>query len=150
MLAQETSYFQSLIRIAEGKIQSKVSKFLALKEPLNKMTYHPSPDISNRAKQLYSNQVSLEADLQKGLALINDMKTTGFEVGKSVEVASIAAAMDTHIKAAQAFLGQAPPVIVSATKPAWFVPTTGFQWGLSIAIVAMGLWIFQGIVFGKK
>lgn len=148
MLSQ--NYTSKLTFIAEAKIQSKIAKFLQLKEFILKQTYHPSPEISNRAKQLYSNQVSLEAELQKGLALIDDMKKTGFEVGKSVEVASIASAMDTHMKAAQAFLGQVPTASSVAAKPAWFMPTTGLQWVLSIAIVSMGVWIFQGIVFGRK
>lgn len=147
MLSQ--NYTSKLISLAEAKIQSRVAKFLELKEKLNQFQYHPSPTISNRAKQLYSNQLSLEVELQKGLALIDDMKTTGFEVGKSVEVASIASAMDTHMKAAQAFLGQVPAVGITA-KPAWFVPTTGLQWVLSIAVVSMGVWIFQGMVFGRK
>ena len=115
------AWSDKLISTAEAKIQSKVASFLSLKEPLQKMTYHPNLEISNRAKQLLNNQVVLETKLQTGLALISSMKTEGFDLGKSIEVGKIAVEMDSHIKQAKLFLEKTPeaqqaPMIGKSSK----------------------------------
>jgi len=114
------SWSDKLIASVESKIQSKVSQFLALKEPLTKMTYHPNSEISNRAKQLLSGQVTLELKLQTSLALINDMKTSGFDLSKSLEVGSVAMEMDSHMKQTKVFLegnaSIAQPLISQSSK----------------------------------
>lgn len=141
MLSQ--NHISKLVSLAESKIQSRAAKFLSLKEPLLAQTYNPSPQIANRAKELYNNQIALETELQTALALINDLKTTGFDLSKSVEVGNVALKIDTHMKAAQAFLGQAPATPVSAGMSKW-MPQTTLQWGLGIAVIGIGLWLFMG------
>jgi hypothetical protein len=118
MLAE--SWSDKLISTAEAKIQSKVAEFLSYKEPLQKMTYSPNIDISSHAKQLLDNQIALEAKLQTGLAIINDMKTSGFDLSKSIEVGRVAMEMDSHMKQVKVFLGKSSegqaPLVSQSSK----------------------------------
>lgn len=146
MLEQDKSWTDQLIQTAVSKIQSRAAKFLALKEPLYKQTFHPNPSVSNKAKELLAKQTELEGELNRGLALIEEIKTS-FDFGKSMEVGNIALRIDNHMKLVDSFLGGVPAPI---QLQQWWMPQTTTHWILSIAVVSIGVLIFSSVIFGKR
>lgn len=86
----------------EAKIQSRIAKFLAMKEVIVKLQKHPSPSISSKAKGLYSAQYSLENELKNALAKVEMIKSGAYTYSDVISVSSFAYDMDNHIKAVQA------------------------------------------------
>ena len=63
----------------EAGIQDKVAEFLALKSKLLLLQKHSNTNIAIEAKELYANQLVLEAELPKQLATIEKAQQEGWQ-----------------------------------------------------------------------
>lgn len=108
----------------EAKIQTRVAKFLASKEPLVRLSKHPSPSISTEAKGLLVTQYSLEVELKNALAKVELIKSGAYTYSDVISVSSFAYDLDKHIKDVQDLVARTGgPVAVTQPEPfsSWII-----------------------------
>lgn len=133
MLSQAADDALALI---EAKIQSRIAKFLTLKEILVKLTIVANADIVSRAKTLLAVQDHLQKNLTQALLDIEELKKTGWSITGLASLGAFYALMEKQIKEVgqlQSDAGTAPGI--TAAIPSWLAP---------MAIAGVLLIIFLG------
>ena len=90
----------------EAKLQSQVATFLMLKEQLLKAITFVNPAISNKAKELYKNQLELEVELKKNLAITEQIKSGNYAYADLITLGLFANRLNEHTKASQKVIDQ--------------------------------------------
>ncbi len=121
----------------EASVQSRVARFLGLKEALLKLQRSSNLMVQQEARDLYARQQTLEVELKAALATIDKLKQQ-FSFGGSFKVAAFVARMESHISSVERLQAEAgmttPPGVAGATWP-WLL---GFG-AAGLAIMAWGV-----------
>jgi len=81
-----------------AKIQSKIAKFLMLKEKILELTKSPSVSISTKARVLFKQQEYLEKKLNVSLKQIEQMKEGSWSFSNIASLGMFYASMEKHVK----------------------------------------------------
>lgn len=128
----------SPITLVEGKLQAEVGKFLMKKADLVKMQSDASFEVRQQANLLLTDQYRLEADLQTGMNIINQMKTGTYVLSDIAKVGNIAYEIANHSKKVDELKKKATSPVASVTASPI---STSMLVGLGAA--ALGIWVYS-------
>ena len=130
---------------AEAAIQSEVAEFLALKGRILQFRSSPDPAVSQKADMLYTQQVSLEADLTDAMDTIKTLKV-GYEQqgagyliaqgGTIKDLYDTAKDIKAHKSEARSFVGNGP-----AMAGAGALGNNALMLGLGVAAIGLAYFI---------
>lgn len=124
----------SPIATIEGKIQSRIAKFLGLKETLIGLTKNPVLTIQSAAQTLLNKQYELEKQLQDNLRTIDKIKSTGaWTFSDVVNLSVYAYAMETQINTTDKLAEQTS--ITTAAVSSSLFSTTNIAIGMGALLI---------------
>lgn len=83
-----------------AKVQSRIAKFLAMREKILRVKDHPDPAIRAKAASLLVAQGSLEGDIAMAQDKINKVQSGAYTYSDILYLGDVAYRMETHIKRA--------------------------------------------------
>ncbi len=90
----------------QARLQADIGEFLGAKKKLLEMMSSPLLTISDRAKDLYATQSSLENDLTTVTDLIKQIKTDAYTTSDVLKAGTFLALMESHLSDVRSLQGE--------------------------------------------
>lgn len=110
------------LALVEAKIQSRIAKFLTLKEILVKLTMVVNANIVSRARTLLAVQDQLQKNLTQALLDIEELKKIGWSITGITSLSAFYYLIEKQIKDVGQLQSDAGPIPIIAAIPQWFLP----------------------------
>ncbi len=121
----------------EARVQAVVGEFLSARTKLNELTQSRDIDISAQAKKLLVRQITLEAELQKQMKVLDSIKAGAYSIGNITGLGVFANELVAHMKRVKGLFARASGVApesgfgaISPTK--FFMTLAALGFGLKV------------------